>query len=240
MSWDIQGWVNRVHNKDAFESLKQLPPESINAIITDPPYGNNRGYGRSQLGHRTIEGDSNLNWLHQFAVGCYQTLKDPGFCVVFTQWRTIDKFRKVFEEAGFRIKTVAVWDKGKPGLGDGIAEEYENIIIFRKGKAKSPYSGNVFREPRVIGRPEHPHEKPLKLMERLVGLFSEEGDVVLDPFLGSGTTAVACKRLGRNFIGFEIKSEYCKIAEKRLKKTFLLPPEGKTKKQMKLIKEVEI
>jgi len=62
----------------------------------------------------------------------------------------------------------------------------------------------------------HPTEKPHILIEKLIEYFSKEGDVVLDPFIGSGTTAVACKKLNRNFIGFEISEEYCDIANKRL------------------------
>ena len=63
---------------------------------------------------------------------------------------------------------------------------------------------------------DHPCPKPLGLWEKLINLFSEEGDTILDPFLGSGTTAVACERLGRNWIGIEIDADYCKIAEKRI------------------------
>jgi DNA modification methylase len=204
---------HRVFCGNAIDLLPKQGP--VDLILTDPPYGQGGEYGRSQLGHREVAGDDNLDWLPRVSEGCYRLLPDNSVCLVFGQWRTSSKFVEQFEAAGFRIRTVAIWDKENCGLSShGFGEQYEQILVFYKGQPTLEwFRGNVFREPRINGRPEHPNEKPLQLFTTLLGLFPSK--TILDPFLGSGPTLIAAERLGRVCFGFEIDEAYCDVAVKR-------------------------
>jgi len=135
------------------------------------------------------------------------------------------------KEKGF--KQILIWDKRMTGMGDlsswGIG--YELIYYFKKGnrvvnKRKNPVIFCESLTSFTFGNPVnsyfHPTQKPIGIIEPLIGVSSNENDIVLDPFLGSGTTAVAAKQLGRRFIGIEISEKYCEIARQRLKQKILL------------------
>jgi len=122
----------------------------------------------------------------------------------------------------FDIKNVIVWDKGGGGIGDlvhSLSTDYELAIVAHKGQCpiRGKRDGSVWQEGKVFNlTQQHPTEKPVTLMERIIDKFTDPDALVIDPFLGSGTTAVAAKKLGRRFIGIEISEDYCKIAEQRL------------------------
>ena len=204
-------------NGDCLQALREVG--NVDAVVTDPPYGNGDSgrYGRSQLGHRTIIGDDNLEWLKPAAEAIYATLKQNGHCIAFCQWRTFANFREEFQSAGFQTKSLGVWDKCNAGLGAGVAEQWEGICFFRKGEiVERKFRGNVFTYPRLSGRPEHPNQKPENLMGALIELVSAEGDTILDPFMGSGSTGVAALKGNRNFIGIEKDEQHFRTACKRI------------------------
>jgi DNA modification methylase len=204
-----------IFNEDVFNVLPKINNNSVDLILTDPPFGQNIQYGRKA---KTIKNDCNLDWLSEFAGNMYRILKDDTHCIVFWQWRTYSKLEFEMLKWGFVIKTVAIWDKGKPSLGDGLSEQYEQIVIFKKGKARqSRFRGNVFRYARLVGGQEHPHQKPERLLGDLIMLCSKENDLIFDGFMGSGSVGVASMTYGRRFIGCEIDEEYYKLSEKRIK-----------------------
>jgi len=211
--------INKIYCGDCLELMKELDDKSIDLVLTDPPYGQSLGYGRGQLGERYVKNDDNLDWLPLFSKNIWRILKDNTEALVFCQWRRYSVFEKYLLSVGFTIRTVAIWNKMNAGLsGGGYAEQYEQIIVLRKGEARENYyRGNVYNDNRLSGRPEHPTQKPVILFENLICMCSDENDLVLDPFIGSGTTAVACIRTNRNFIGFEINQDYVNIANKRIK-----------------------
>lgn len=213
--------IGKIICGDCFEVMKAIPDKSIDLVLTDPPYGQSLGYGRGQLRERYIINDDNLLWLPQFSSEIFRVLKENTETAIFMQWRTQSTFEKCLIDSGFKIRTVAIWDKCNAGLsGGGFAEQYESIMILRKGESRENfYKGNVFRGNRVAGRPEHPHEKPLHLITDLINIASKPNDLILDPFSGSCTTAVACKLLNRRCISIEISEAYCEIGRKRLKNT---------------------
>lgn len=217
---------HRIRCGDANELLANQ--ETVDLILTDPPYGQSTElhfthYGRTQLGSRTVRGDENLeDWLPQAAAHCYRLLKDDSTCLCFGQWRTVRPFLEAFENAGFRIRTVAIWDKKNAGLGgwnatgggSGFGEQYEQIYVFYKGQPKTDwFRGNIFEQSRLSGRPEHPSQKPVELFVELMALFPSQ--TVLDPFLGSGTTLIAAEKLGRTCFGCEIEPQYVDLAVRR-------------------------
>jgi DNA modification methylase len=210
-------WVcdkHRVLCGDSTKLLAQVPDASVDQVLTDPPYGADLLIGREQLGHRTVANDEGLGWLPTIVDHCWRILKPQSICVLFGQWRTFCDFSRQFQEKGFRLRTVGVWDKKNAGLGDGLAEAYEQIHVYYKGEPKaSRFTGNVFEYSRLSGRPEHPTEKPLELIRELMTLH--DGEQILDPFLGSGTTLIAAQQLDRVCYGIEIEPRYVDVAVKR-------------------------
>ncbi len=125
-------------------------------------------------------------------------------------------------EAGYDIKSQVIWDKMIHGMGDlegEFAPQHENIVYATKQRWTWPGSRpkSILRFQRVMPeRLMHPNEKPVELLCELISCLSNAGDLVLDPFCGSGTTCVAAKMLGRRYIGIEISEEYCRVARERL------------------------
>jgi len=194
---------------NSFKYIKGIAAGSIGAIITDPPFGQQHLlkslYGRRELGHRTIKNDTSLFWLEDFARECYRVLPSKGWAVFFWQWRTIFEPIKAMKAAGFELKTVGVWNKKNGGLGTGLTEAYENILFFRKGKARENYlRPNVFTKFRGLGRPLHPHQKPAELFGELIRLLTKPGDLVCDFFAGSFANGEAAIKNGRRFRGVEL------------------------------------
>jgi site-specific DNA-methyltransferase (adenine-specific) len=201
--------------------LPGLPSSGRDApgfILCDPPYGLGIGYGRSELGHRYIEGDHDTGLLTWVFSEAFRLLAAPAWCCVFCGYSSVGDAQTAALAAGFKIKTVLVWDKCLPGLGSGIRNQYELIVLAAKGKPANSYQGgNIWRERRVSGRPLHPNEKPVGLLARLIGCYGGPvGSVVLDPFAGSGSTLIAARRTGRRALGIEIDETYAEVARRRL------------------------
>jgi site-specific DNA-methyltransferase (adenine-specific) len=204
-----------IYHGDCRDVWGEIP--QADAFITDPPYGLNIGYGRSALGLRYITGDTNTDVNQWLFTEAYKKLKASGWIAAFTGYQVFNEVSAMVSGAQFEIKTVVVWDKEMPSLGDGIRNQYELIMLARKGKPKETYTGgNVWRITRNTGRPEHPHQKPIPLMRRLVQHYCPSGGIVVDPFMGSGSTLRAAKDLGIQAIGIEIEERWCEAAARRL------------------------
>ena len=212
-----------LYHSDCRAVLPEIPNESIDLTLTDPPFGNCLEYGRNQLGSRKISNDDNLDWLPEVSKALWEIQKNDTTLVWFCQWRTFADFWNAFVPLGFKMRTTAVWDKLQPGLsGGGYSEQWEAINVWRKGEPREQRNrGNVFGIPRVPGRPVHPNEKPLRLIISLMEMSSKEGDLVFDPFMGSGTTALAARSTGRRAICCELDEQYCEYAARQLQQQSL-------------------
>ncbi|BDS10110.1 DNA-methyltransferase [Aureispira anguillae] len=211
-----------IRNKNCLDGLKTLATGSIDAVITDPPYF-------CGMTHNGTKGTySDLNLVEPFFKAVFtefkRVLKPNGELYVFCDWRTYPFFYPILEQI-FTIRNRITWDK-KSGAGCYYSFCHEDIIFctnpspvynrYKKGL-------NIWRIPafssgakKTNGEKIHPTQKPIELMEKLVASATEENETVLDCFVGSGTTALACKKLNRKFIGYEIQSNYYEIAIKRL------------------------
>lgn len=215
-----EGLRNRIIQGDSLDELRQLPSGSVDAIITDPPFGIDHQPHRRADGSRLdkIAGDAAPPiW---FLPEAYRVLKDGGAMLCFVRYDVEAAWRWGIRLAGFRPRAQIVWDKGCHGMGDtrsDWAPQHENIVFATKGRFVFPGKrpGTVLRRRRVTGR-EHPHEKPIELMRELIAAITRPGDLVLDPFLGSGATACAAYELGRRFVGIELEAMYVALAESRL------------------------
>jgi site-specific DNA-methyltransferase (adenine-specific) len=199
----------------ALHFLKQLPDKSIDLVVTDPPYGDNIAYG---IHNRTIAGNEHpliaLSVMHE----AYRVLKANASAYMFCGMRHLAFIRAFFQDyTKYSIRDVLIWDKILRGRGHGFRRQYECILVLEKGKPRYRNAGlsNVLRFQRARAI-RHPHEKPVELIETLIQQSSDEQDVVLDPFVGSGTTAVAAQRLNRHYVGVELDRRYYAVAEKRL------------------------
>jgi site-specific DNA-methyltransferase (adenine-specific) len=212
---------NQILNVDCFKILPKIPNNSIDAIISDPPYGQNLKYGIKKV---RIKNDKNLDWLFSFSYNAYRILKNDSFCILFWQWRTFNTLIHIMKLAGFKLKTVAIWDKQIPGLGNGLTEQYELIVFFRKSlKARcNKYRGNIFRCTKICKNSKHPHQKPIGLLKEIILLTTKKKDLVFDPFLGIASTSLACIETGRRYLGTEINKRFFKIAKQRIKKVISL------------------
>ena len=206
-------------NGDCFELLQDIPDESIDMVLTDPPYGMNYQSGQRKVKHKKIMGDSNLDWLDDFVNEIYRVSKQNTAHYVFCSFHHIDKFKQAIEKK-FKVKNILTWVKNQQSMGDlkgDFAPKTEFIIFFHKGRRLI----NGKRDPNVLEfkktRNElHPTQKPVDMTEYMIGKFSDEGDVILDPFMGSGTTGVACLNTNRRFIGIELDDDYFNIAKERI------------------------
>jgi site-specific DNA-methyltransferase (adenine-specific) len=241
---------------DALNVLSMLEADSVSAVITDPPYCSgaateaHKGSATHQgLRAETIQGGrfqwfaadnmttSGLVWLMRgLSVEAARVVDAGGSLLAFCDWRMMINLAPAMESGGWRLRNLCVWDKGHFGLGTGFRPQHEMIIHLTKRAPVFHHAGysNVLDCPRT-GRAEqeHPTEKPVALMRALVEVTAAPGGVVLDPFMGSGTTGVAAVMTGRKFIGVEVLPENFEIACARIEKAhrqaelFVRAPEPK-------------
>lgn len=192
-----------IYNADCQQAIEYLG--DFDLLVTDPPYGMSYQSNMRLVKHRPIHGDS------AFPSGVIRKYlglaKAAGY--VFCRWDNLGQVPP--------FRSLVVWDKGNNGMGDLAhehARRWEAICFY-------PKEGHEFirRPPDVVSVPRtdnamHPTQKPVELLEWIIG--HNQGDVIVDPYMGSGTTLLAAKNLGRRACGVEIDEEYCEIAARRL------------------------
>lgn len=209
--------MDQLFRGDAIAQLCRLPSNSVDVIVTDPPYGDNAGYGQS---NRTIASNEHPLVGLRALFECWRVARKNSSTYFFLGAAHVGFVRTFVEQyTPYRIKDLLVWDKRHIALGHGFRRRYELIFVLEKGKPAYRNRGlpNVLSFAR-IPTPEHPHKKPVELLSALIAHSSDPGDVVLDPFMGSGSTGVAAKRLSRRFIGIELSETYFRIAQERIAK----------------------
>lgn len=205
---------------DCFLLNDNIEDGSIDLIVTDPPYGMNFQSSRRKVKHKKIENDENLDWLDEWFVKQYSLLKANSHAYVFCSFHNVTRFIEASKLSGFELKNLLIWYKNNHGSGDltgDYAPQYEFILFLTKGRRilNGKRISNVIRCPKTSNE-NHPTEKPYELIQLLVDKSSSVGEIVLDNFFGSGSTAIACHNLGRRFIGHEIDEERFKQSQKRL------------------------
>ena len=215
--------INQILQGDCLEIMKSFPDKSVDLVLTDPPYGTNYQSSWRTDKYDKIEGDLDILWFPEFASQAFRVLKDDTHIYVFCNDYFISDFRQSLEVAGFQIKRTLVWVKNNHTSGD-LEGDYGNkteFVLFAH-KGRKPLNGkrdtNVLEFSRVA-TDIHPTQKPVDMFEYLVGKSSNESDLILDPFAGSGTTGVACKNLKRNYILIEKEPKYVEIIKERLANT---------------------
>src|SRR6266542_3699018 len=210
---------------DAIEWLRALPDASVDLVVTDPPYESlekHRAIGTTtRLKHSKA---SSNDWFAIFPNARFPDLfrevhrvlrKDRHF-YLFCDAETAFIAKPLAEAAGFKFWKPLVWDKRRIGMGYHYRARYEFILFFEKGKRKLNNLGvpDVITVPRVRGG--YPAEKPWEVADVLINQSSVSGEIVADPFMGSGSVGVAALKLGRRFLGNDLNPEAVKIAGQRL------------------------
>lgn len=222
--------LDRVHHCDALTLLRALPSDFCECIVTDPPYGIGDVVSARRLPEERFKDVANNNKIYATWLKDLHRVAKPSAAVyMFASWKNFAEWRTKLETVGFIIRDCLVWDKvihGSSGLTTHYGPQHEFIIYAIKEYhyINYPRPTNILRFQRVNPMDlKNPYEKPVSLIERLIRVSSNPGDIILDPFIGSGTTAVAARNLGRHFIGCDISPEYVAIARDRLALPFTLP-----------------
>ena len=223
----------KLYKGDCLELMRDMGTESIDLIVTDPPYKvatggvpnetNNVILNKNRPKGILTEHSQLIKIIPKFSdwvPECYRVLKNGSHAYFMINSSNLIELANGIEKAGFKIHNILTWKKNNCTPSQFYMKNCEFVIFCRKGKAK--YINNigdsktVHEFNNISGKKVHPTEKPIELMKFYIENSSEENDAVLDPFMGSGSTGVACVNTFRNFIGFEIDENYFNIATKRI------------------------
>lgn len=227
---------------DCLELMKEIRDESIDLVVTDPPYNiSNYGNSLTKKGNEIVKADFGdwdkwedieeyFLWTLKWVKEIDRIIKKQGSFYSFFDNHYADHLTYLIEkQTNFKQKTPIVLIKNNPIphiRKTNFRSAFERATLFIKDENKKPKTFNFLSQKEMInairyniGQKEtiHPTEKPLEIIERFIKISSNENDLVLDPFLGSGTTGVASVKYKRNFIGFEISPDYFNIADKRIR-----------------------
>lgn len=217
---------------DCLELMREIPDESLDLVITDPPYKmnhstggctnigmKNKWQGNIKAGNSVMGFSLDVkfaDWLPEI----YRILKQSSHCYVFCNDKNVQELLNESAKAGFRESNILVWIKNNACPNRYYMKNCEFVIFLYKGSAKpinnmgdkAAVSAN-----NINGKDKlHPTQKPIELLEKYILNSSNEGDVIFDPFMGSGSTGVAAVNTNRNFIGIELDANYFQIAQSRI------------------------
>lgn len=236
--------IIKIECGDCLELFKNIPDKSVDLIIADPPYNLGKDYGN---GSDNQNFDNYIEFSKKWLSESYRVLKDTGTIYVFVGFRFISYIYQILEkDLNMKFCNWICWHFTQ-GIGKtkGFSPRHDDILMFTKSD-KFTFNLNAIRIPQKYyrsinnmrganpgdvwevshihycqdGRQNHPTQKPEALMERMVLASSNEGDVVIDPFSGSGTTLRVCQQLNRNCIGFEMNPKYVESTKERLNSKF--------------------
>lgn len=226
--------VNDFYHGDALELLKDIPSKSINLIITDPPFGidfkhklgfYNRNDKNVISGYKEVKKENYYKFSLKWIKESWRVLKDNGSIYIVSGWTNLKDILNAIDEVGFHLLNHIIWKYqfGVYTKKKFVTSHYHILYCVKNPKR---YTFNkIERYPEdvwIINRDYQPNKiktptrLPEKLVEKMILYSSNEGDIVLDPFAGSGTVGICAKKLNRNFICFEIVKEYVEIAKYRL------------------------
>ncbi|MCD4759821.1 site-specific DNA-methyltransferase [archaeon] len=223
--------LNKIYNEDCMQGMRKLDNNSIQFIFSDPPY--------NLIGLDVfMDSRTYIGMARQRAKEYLRLVDYNGTVVICGRPPILAEIVLLMQEEGFIFTDWITWWKvdSITAKKDGYSKNYEVFAVFRR----SPFSkfkhlpvpsksgnynanvniGSIWKHCKISSQhkegTKHPTQKPIKFLRRFIETFSDESDLILDPFMGSGTTAVACKELRRKYVGFEINPEYVNMANKRL------------------------
>ena len=251
MNTALDSLLDRVFNEDSITGIHKIPDDSIDLIISDPPYCLGKDYGNDS---DKLDPNAYLEWSRQWIDAVMPKLKRNGSLYIFLTWRYSPEIF-CYLKTKLTMLNEIIWDRRVPSMGGStrrFSSVHDTIGFFAKAKdyhfdidairipydaetkkarSRSIFVGKKWLEvgynPKDVWsisrlhaihseREDHPTQKPLEVITRMIKASCPPGGIVLDPFMGSGTTALAARRLSRRFIGFEINPTYCANIQERL------------------------
>lgn len=232
----------QIYNGDCIEEIKRIPDDTIDLVVTDPPYnlGNfmkNRDTNLVKMrdnffgaaGWDDLEFEDWEQCMDSFLGETSRVMKRGGAVIIFMAVIKVETVIRLAEKHGFYYKTTGIWHKLNPmprNMNLHFVNSTESWLYFTYKTRTGTFNNNGkmlhdFIETAVTPTSErkfgkHPTQKPEQLIEHFVRILSNEGDYILDPFMGSGTTGVVCNKQKRNFIGIELDASYFEIAKRRM------------------------
>ncbi|MCD0124032.1 site-specific DNA-methyltransferase [Streptococcus agalactiae] len=215
---------------NCLELLTKLTDGSIDMVITDPPYNISVKNNFATMGRKGIDfgdWDKGFDLLSWIDIASLKLTKNGGM-VIFNDWKNLGDIARHCEKNGLVVKDLFRWVKDNPMPRNRdrryITDSEYGIWVVRKNskwvfnRKSEKYDRPEYRYPIVAGaeKTPHPTQKPIALMQEIINRHTNRGDVILDPFMGSGSTGVACLLTGRDFIGYELNRDYFNIASKRI------------------------
>lgn len=225
-----------LHKGDSYELIKKIPDASVDLILTDPPYnlspystGNMKFSWRKEINNDLADWDKKefcpKDWVKEFK----RILKPTGNIFVFTSYNLVGKWHEAFDPE-FDTFQFLVWHKTNPVpkfRRAGFLNSCELIVcMWNKGhtwnftnqkEMHNFIESSICMGEERIKNPNHPTQKPVKVLSHIIKLATNTGDIVFDPFMGVGSTGEAALNLGRKFVGIEVDEKYFNAAERRLK-----------------------
>lgn len=204
---------NQIIEGDAAQVLKSIPAGTIDLVVTDPPYLVNY---QDRTG-RSLRNDDNPAGVLPVFEPMTRAMKQDSYAICFAGWSALPQFTAVWDAAGLRIVSQIVWQKQYASRKGYTEYRHESAYVLAKGNPAKPaqplpsvldwvYSGNR----------RHPTEKAVEIIAPLIRCFSKQGDLVCDPFSGSGSTSVAAALNGRDYLGIELDAQHVATAQARL------------------------
>lgn len=210
-----------VRCQDALSLMRSLDADSVNLVLTDPPYGISYQSNWSEKKTKPILGDWNFQF-GPFLREISRVLVSGGVAYIFTRWDVYPMWYTSISESGLTLKNLIVWDKDNHSSGDlkgNFGFKWEGIMMLTKGRhhLRGHRHSNVWSFPRVPHKKSrHPAEKPVPLLQRAIEASTDKGDLVVDPFCGSGSTAEAASLLGRRVLVGDTDTQCVLSTKKRL------------------------
>jgi site-specific DNA-methyltransferase (adenine-specific) len=207
--------TSTITHGDCIQVMGEMPANSVDFILTDPPYLVNY---RDRDG-RTIQNDANADWLKPAMREAYRVLKQDRVAIMFYGWTKVDVFFEAWKEAGFQPVGHLVFQKTYSSKSRFLRYHHEQAYLLAKGRPPLPKQplADVMDMP-YSGNKLHPTQKPVAALAPLVRSFSLPGELVFDPFAGSGSSCAAALLTGRKYLGIEMDSEYFQQASARLER----------------------
>ena len=233
---------DHIYNIDCLDGMRYIPSKSIDCVVTDCPYRICSGGVRLVPDGKECSGvlkkphndcsvtpfamqgkmfANNDIKFYEWLPDVYRVLKDGTHCYIMVNSRNLKELQQSAEDVGFEFQNLLVWNKSNSTPNKYYMQQLEFILMLSKRPARNINDmgqSNLLSCRNIIGKKVHPTEKPVSLMEVMIKNSTNEGDVVLDPFAGGGSTLIAANRLNRRYIGFEMDKQYYDIAYNRLYK----------------------
>lgn len=229
--------THKLHKGDSLDVMKDIPDESIDLIVTDPPYkitargngGNSGGmFQKKEVNNGKVFKNNDIDisdWINEV----YRVLKPQSHCYIMTNNKNIFHYLDVINnKSDFNYIKNLIWVKDNKIMGQTYMSQFEYIIMLRKGSHKrinNCGTSDIINIPNkklkgIDGKTIHDTEKPVDLMKILIENSTDENQIILDPFMGIGSTGVACLNTNRNFIGIELDNTYFDIAKDRIENIY--------------------